>query len=89
MRIMRPQKCINGIPHLAYLGRMLEKREGFALRIFPEGLVLSWDCPNPLKWHKNLSLSLPSSAVKILLRFLALLLHLFGRSHPFPFPLAF
>ena len=49
----------------------LLNRGRFADGIFPEGLVLSRDCPNPLKWHKNLSLSLPSSAVKILLRFLA------------------
>ena len=37
--------------HLAYLGRMLEKGGGFVVRIFLEGLVLSRDCPNPLKWH--------------------------------------
>ena len=41
---------------------MLEKRGGFAITIFPEGLVLSWDClnqefivmsscPNTLKSH--------------------------------------
>ena len=72
-----------------YTRMELLNRGRFADGIFPEGLVLSRDCPNPLKWHKNLSLSLPSSAVKILLRFLALFLHLFGRSHPFPFPLAF
>ena len=31
--------------HLAYLGQMLEKGGGFAIGIFPEGWVLSWDCP--------------------------------------------
>ena len=42
---------INGMPHLAYLWSMLEKRrEGgeFAIKVFPMGLVLSWNCPNPL-----------------------------------------
>ena len=32
---------------LARLGQMLEKRGEFAIRIFPEGWVLSQDCPNP------------------------------------------
>ena len=32
---------INGMPHLAYLGQMLEKEGGFGIGIFPEGLVLS------------------------------------------------
>ena len=39
---------INGKPHLAYLGQILEKGGGFAVRIFPEGLVLCRDCPNLL-----------------------------------------
>ena len=30
---------------------MLEKGGGIAVRIFLEELVLSQDCPNPLKWH--------------------------------------
>ena len=37
---------INGMPHLAYLGRMLDKG----------GVGISWDCPNPLnplKWHTH------------------------------------
>ena len=29
-----------GMSHNAYLGQMLEKGEGFAVGIFPEGLVL-------------------------------------------------
>ena len=37
---------INGMPHLAYLGQMLEKEGEFGIGIFPEGLVLSWDCQN-------------------------------------------
>ena len=40
---------INGMPHLAYLGQMFKKRRGFVLRNFTNGLVLSWDCLNPLK----------------------------------------
>ena len=35
---------INGMPHLAYLGQMLEKEGEFGIGIFPEGLVLSRDC---------------------------------------------
>ena len=35
---------INGMPHLAYLGQMLEKEGEFGIGIFPEGLVLSLDC---------------------------------------------
>ena len=46
---------INGIPHIAYLAQMLEKGGGFAIRIFSEGLALSKDCPNPLKWHTQSS----------------------------------
>ena len=30
---------INGMPHLANLGQMLEERGGFAVRLCPEGLV--------------------------------------------------
>ena len=30
---------INGIPHLAYMGQMLEKGGKFAVGKFPEGLV--------------------------------------------------
>ena len=37
---------INGMPHLAYLGQMLEKEGEFGIGIFPEGLVLSQDCQN-------------------------------------------
>ena len=38
---------------LAYLGQMLEKGVGFAVGIFPKMLImiLSQDCPNPLKVH--------------------------------------
>ena len=32
-----------------YLGQMLEKGEGFGIRKFPEGLVLSRNCPNLLR----------------------------------------
>ena len=39
------------MPHLAYLGQMLEKGGGFVVGTFPKGLVLSRDCPNPLKLH--------------------------------------
>ena len=35
---------INGMPHLAYLGQMLEKEGEFGIGIFPKGLVLSLDC---------------------------------------------
>lgn len=34
-----------GIPGEDVIG----KGVGFVIGIFPEGLVLSWDCPNPLK----------------------------------------
>ena len=37
---------VNGIPHLAYLGQMLEKEGEFGIGIFPEGLVHSRDCQN-------------------------------------------
>ena len=37
---------INGMPHLAYLGQMLEKEGEFGIGIFPEGLVHSRDCQN-------------------------------------------
>ena len=37
---------INGMPHLAYLGQMLEKEGEFGIGIFPKGSVLSWDCQN-------------------------------------------
>ena len=37
---------INGMPHLAYLGQMLEKEGEFGIGIFPEGVVLSQDCQN-------------------------------------------
>ena len=38
---------INGMPHLAYLGQMLENEGEFGIGIkFPEGLVLSRDCQN-------------------------------------------
>ena len=36
---------IDGMPHLAYLGQMMEKSGGFVVTIFPEGLVLSWIVP--------------------------------------------
>ena len=36
---------INGIPHLVYLGRVLEKGGKLAVTIFPEGWVLSQDIP--------------------------------------------
>ena len=36
-----------GMPHLGYLGQMLEKGGGFSVGIFPEGLVLSQDCLHP------------------------------------------
>ena len=39
--------------HIVYLGQMLEKGGGFAVRIFPQGSVLSRDCPNPLKWYAH------------------------------------
>ena len=42
------RSCVFVLPHLAYLGQMLEKGGGYVIRIFPDGLVLS---PNPLKWH--------------------------------------
>ena len=43
---------INGMPHLAYPGADVgEIGGGFAVKIFPEGLVLSWDCPNLLELH--------------------------------------
>ena len=35
-------------PTLHTWGQILEKGGGFAVRIFPEGWVLSRDCPNPL-----------------------------------------
>ena len=47
---------INGMPHLAYLGQMLEKEGGFGIGIFPEGLVLSRDCQNESKIHEQLRL---------------------------------
>ena len=37
---------INGMPHLAYLGQMLENEGEFGIGIFPEGVVLSRDCQN-------------------------------------------
>ena len=37
---------IDGMPHLAYLGQMLEKEGEFGIGIFPEGVVLSRDCQN-------------------------------------------
>ena len=43
-----PNAPINGMPHLAYLGQILEKGGKFAVIIFPERSVLSRDCPNPL-----------------------------------------
>ena len=36
---------INGMPHLAYLGQMLEKGGGFAVRIFPRGWYLVANVP--------------------------------------------
>ena len=39
---------INGMPHLAYLGQMLESGMGL---VIPKELVLSRDCPNPFKLH--------------------------------------
>ena len=43
-----PNAPINGMPHLAYLGQMLEKEGEFGIGIFPEGLVHSRDCQNEL-----------------------------------------
>ena len=37
------------MPYLAHPGQMSEKRGGFVFEIFPKGLVLSQDYPNPLK----------------------------------------
>ena len=41
------------MPHLAYLGQILEKGGGFAVGIFPEGWVLSRDCHTHIfyTWH--------------------------------------
>ena len=47
--LMRPSMVY--MPHLACLGQMLEKGKKFAIEIFPEGLVLGRDCPNPLNLH--------------------------------------
>ena len=33
--------------------QMLEKGGGLAVKMFSKGLVLSQDCPNPLKWHTD------------------------------------
>ena len=33
------------MPYLTYVGQMSEKGGGYAVGIFPEGRVLSWDRP--------------------------------------------